>query len=585
MRKSRCLALVISRLLPLYFLLAALATHAQAPEWQSAIRFGQGSIGRYSLGHGLRATAADASGNVYVTGYFSGEVSFGSTTLTSRGYSDIYIAKYNLASANFVWAQQAGGDGDDSPFAIAVSDAGIYITGSFDHIADFGSKRLTSAGNTDVFVAKLTDTGNFAWVQQVGGSGDEQGTAIAVRGPSVYVAGGFTSKQISLGDTTLTGTYTTGGFGDHDVFVAKLTDVGSASRFQWVQQAGGTGSDYPTALAVAGTSVYIAGRFNSNTASFGTVALRNSSFTSYASTSNDVFVAKLTDATNTGQFVWAQQAGGAGGTGDDTATALAVSGTSVYVAGRFASTAASFGATTLISAGQINYGASDVFVTKLIDAGNAGSFVWAQRAGGADSDGVNALVVNDTSLYVAGYFSGPGATFGNLTLASTGETDLFIAKLTDEGSFTWVQQAGGAKTDQATALTVSGKSVYVAGEILSATATFGSHTINANFNGGYYAFLASLDAVILSTNNPAALPGVALFPNPARATTTLLVPANFGAGKVALTLLDALERPVRRQSTVAGKPTPLYLDGLAPGLYMLKVQAGAVQSVHRLVVE
>jgi hypothetical protein len=585
MRKLYCLSLVVGKLFALFLLLVSSVAHAQTPAWQTAIQFGQGPVGRYSLGHSLQATAADANGNVYITGFFSDEVSFGSTTLTSRGKTDIYVAKYNLASTSFVWVQQAGGENDDFPSAIAVNGANVYVTGSFYYVANFGSITLTSAGQSDVFIAKLTDTGSFAWVKKAGGNGNEGGAAVAVRGTSVYVAGGFDSRQISFGDTTITCTNATGGYSDNDLFIVKLTDVGNSSRFQWVEQAGGVGPDYPTALAVNGTSVYVAGRFASNTASFGTVTLKNSNFNPYGSTTDDVFVAKLTDVSNTGRFVWAQQAGGAGGTGADTPTTLAVSGTSVYVAGRFASTTASFGATTLISAGPLNYGASDVFVSKLTDIGNAGSFIWAQRAGGAGSDGVNALVLNGTNLYVAGYFSGPSATFSTTTLASTGDTDLFVAKLTDAGSFVWVQQAGGAKSDQATGLIVSGTSLYVAGNTLSPTATFGSYTINTTFTGGYNAFLAALDAVVLSTTTSASLPDVALFPNPAHATTSLLVPASYGAGKVALTLLDALARPVRTQYTVSGKPTPLYLDGLAPGLYMLKVQAGVAQSMHRLVVE
>ncbi|HAZ47373.1 MAG TPA: hypothetical protein DCZ55_23685, partial [Cyanobacteria bacterium UBA11371] len=37
--------------------------------------------------------ATDSSGNTYTTGYFIGTVTFGSTTLTSKGSYDIFVAK------------------------------------------------------------------------------------------------------------------------------------------------------------------------------------------------------------------------------------------------------------------------------------------------------------------------------------------------------------------------------------------------------------------------------------------------------------------------------------------------------------
>ena len=58
----------------------------------------------------------DASGNRYVTGSFNGTEDFdpsGSTAnLTSAGGTDIFIAKYNSSGA-YVWAKGMGGTGSD----------------------------------------------------------------------------------------------------------------------------------------------------------------------------------------------------------------------------------------------------------------------------------------------------------------------------------------------------------------------------------------------------------------------------------------------------------------------------------------
>ena len=145
-------------------------------------------------------------------------------------------------------------------------------------------------------------------------------------------------------------------------------------------------------------------------------------------------VAKLTGTGNTGQLTWVQQTGRAG---NDRIQALGVNGTSLYVAGTYNSTSPTFDNLTFTSAGP----SSNMFVTKLTDAGPSGSFNWAQQ-GDQDVGYVNALVVSGTKLYLAGEFYGSMATFGttSLTNANPSINDIFVAKLIDmgtAGSFAW----------------------------------------------------------------------------------------------------------------------------------------------------
>jgi hypothetical protein len=77
--------------------------------------------------------AADASGNVYVTGGFSGTAQFGTTNLTSGGTIDVYLAKYDSAG-NFLWAQQAKGTGgyESAGRDICADNKGnVYVAGNF----------------------------------------------------------------------------------------------------------------------------------------------------------------------------------------------------------------------------------------------------------------------------------------------------------------------------------------------------------------------------------------------------------------------------------------------------------------------
>jgi hypothetical protein len=579
---SFSLSLTVTRalLIGLLFLALRFSAMAQAPAWQSARAVAEATVTPewQSLAHSeVRATAVDAAGNVYVAGAFTNTVRLGSITLTSLGNRDIFVAKFNPASNQFVWAQRAGGAGADFANALAVSGTSVYVAGIFNGAtADFGATTLTRAGDFDVVVAKLTDAGSFVWAQRAGGTGADRAEALAVSGTSVYVAGSFNGATADFGATTLTNTnsntntYT-------DVFVAKLTDAGTTGSFVWAQQAGGTGRDYATALAVSGTSVYVAGTFDGPTASFGATILTNTN--SNANTYTDVFVAKLTDAGSIGSFAWAQQAGGTGG---DYAYALAVSGTSVYVAGDFSSSSASFGATALTT------GIFDAFVAKLTDAGSTGSFVWAQQTSGTGGgEQAYALAVSGTSVYVAGIFNGATVNFGASTLTNADPGaynefthDAFVAKLTDAGTFAWAQRAGGTGRDYATALAVSGTSVYVAGNFSSFKADFGSATISNPYTTTSLGFLASLsDATPTATTAVGPRGPGALFPNPAHHTATLRLAA--GAARTPLTLTDALGRAVRQYPAPAGAEAALDLRGLPAGLYLLR-GAGPAQ---RLLVE
>ena len=388
---------------------------AQAPAWQSAQAVAAATAAVAGNFTEVTATAVDAAGNVYLAGVFANSIVLGGTTLASSGNGDVFVAKFNPAINQFVWAQRAGGLGDDGASALAVSGTSVYVAGSFkSSTAGFGSSNLTNAGAADVFVAKLTDAGNFLWAQRAGGTGYDQATALAVSGVNVYVAGSFNSSTASIGTTTIDSA------GSYDAFVAKFVDAGSMGSLAWVQRAGGIGYDYAQALAVSSTGVYVAGSFESPTAVFGPITLTNTGI-------SNVFVAKLTDAGNTGSFVWAQRAGG---TNEDYAYALAVKGTSVYVAGIFTSATVSFGTTTLTNA-SVNI--ADVFVAKLTDAGNTSSFAWAQQAGGTDDDYTTALALSGTSMYVVGYFVSPSAGFGVTTLPNTNYPGPlgFLASLTD----------------------------------------------------------------------------------------------------------------------------------------------------------
>ncbi len=154
-----------------------------------AVKAGDGGSDR-----GL-AVKTDKNGNSYLTGYYYGTATFGTHTLTSTGLQDVFVAKYDR-NGNVLWVSSAGGTQSDIGNAITIDNSGnAIITGQFAGKATFGSYTLNStANNINVFTAKLDGaTGNFLWAKGGTGPHTDRGLGVACD-PSgnVYVTGEFT---------------------------------------------------------------------------------------------------------------------------------------------------------------------------------------------------------------------------------------------------------------------------------------------------------------------------------------------------------------------------------------------------------
>lgn len=116
------------------------------------------------------SVAKDASGNVFITGYFqSPKLIFGTDTLTNTSLGganiDIFLVKYDAlgnifltkydASGNVAWAQSSGGTSIQGAQSVASDASGnVYVTGYFSGSIAFGTTTLTVVGgnnNKDIF--------------------------------------------------------------------------------------------------------------------------------------------------------------------------------------------------------------------------------------------------------------------------------------------------------------------------------------------------------------------------------------------------------------------------------------------------
>ncbi len=365
-----------------------------------------------AVGTGL---AVDGGGNVYVTGFFSGATaSFGAITLTNSlsCTHEVFVAKLT-PDGHWQWAVAAGGAGHDESAGLTVDRSGnAWVTGEFRGLAaTFGATTLTSptpAG--DLFVARLTPVGEWAWAASAGGPLRDAGRAVAVDGSGYcYVTGGVAGPDTSFGPVTLPASP---GLGASNAFVARLTPTGG---WQWATRAGGGGTDHGSALGIDDLdNAYVTGQFSGPAAVFGPDTLANSS---PAGGSADLFVAKLSPA---GAWQWAV---GGGGPGSDFGSGLAVAPTgALYLTGGFGGPAAAFGRTVLRNPG----GSTNAFIALLTSTGYWQS---AQTGHGDNHASGQGLAVDSTgNVYATGHFTSETARFGDQRLLNSlvGNCAIFI---------------------------------------------------------------------------------------------------------------------------------------------------------------
>ena len=170
-------------------------------------------------GNGITGLAADENDQVYITGYYSDTINFGSTALTGAGLQNIFTAKYDTGG-QLLWAKTTGGTYADQANSITVDGAGnAYITGYFesDTVLFGGNILIDSIGNQVSFIAKYDVNGNEHWVVEPGGTSNNDGVGVSFNAGSVYVAGSFESSKIIFGTDTL--------LPSHNIYLAKLDSV------------------------------------------------------------------------------------------------------------------------------------------------------------------------------------------------------------------------------------------------------------------------------------------------------------------------------------------------------------------------
>lgn len=160
-----------------------------------------GGWGVYSVSN----IAVDASGAVFITGDFGGELDVGNEVFLTQGETDAFLAKLD-ADGNPLWGKRFGDERGQQAGGVAVDGTGdVLLTGSFAGTIDVGGALLTSSGGKDVFLAKLDSSGNRLWSKRFGDTNDQEATGIAVDGNGDVLLIGLFSGLLDFGGCPLPG--------------------------------------------------------------------------------------------------------------------------------------------------------------------------------------------------------------------------------------------------------------------------------------------------------------------------------------------------------------------------------------------
>ena len=157
-----------------------------------------------------------------------GYIIAGSTTSFGAGGYDVYVIKTD-ASGNNQWTKTFGGSSDDGAFKISqTSDSGYVISG---YTYSFG------AGQSDIYLLRLTATGDTLWTKTYGGTDTDLGDYVQQTSDSGFIIAG---QSFSFGVAS-------------DAYLIKTDANGNIF---WTKTYGGTAYDFGSTVQITSDGGY-----------------------------------------------------------------------------------------------------------------------------------------------------------------------------------------------------------------------------------------------------------------------------------------------------------------------------------------
>ncbi len=247
-----------------------------AGEFSSTVDFGAGPVssgGAGWNGYWLSLDAASAPGWLHtaaspgntsgtavialVGSVMLGGVIFGGTDVFGAGHvangtTDAILARVAMDGTP-MWVRQFGGAGADELIDMAPIGAdGLVIVGRMEDRIDFGGGALVSAGQRDMFVARLRTDGTHEWSRTIGGAGLDEARAVSVAQGSDICVSGWSTGDIDVDGAILPARSST------DCVVVRLTADGSVL---WADRFGAAVPDNCRGVVALEDRCWVAGQY------------------------------------------------------------------------------------------------------------------------------------------------------------------------------------------------------------------------------------------------------------------------------------------------------------------------------------
>jgi hypothetical protein len=516
-----------------FVLMTVISFSASSQTWQWATK-ASGTGSDYPGGLDM-----DNNGNSYMTGKFFDNISFGTASLSTPGKWSVYIAKYDI-DGNFIWARVAASGNAIDVRGLTLDNGGnIAITGEFSDSSSFGDvnpMQLTSVGGYDAYIARYSNAGTLSWARATGGVGIDFGIGVSTD---------------MVGNIFLTGDFHISSFNGSasKIFIAKYDSIGNND---WLTMP----ADYHNFHISNGIKTdsvgnsYITGQFF-NALSFDSTLIMDAN-----NVEANVFIAKID---NSGHAVWLQKAGGTAGYAGGHGIDIDATG-NVYISGFFKGDV-NFDTMMISGMPTISY---DIFVAKCHPDG---SYAWVNNTsgGGSMDEGISVSADDAGGCYVGGHFT-QSMTLDNITLTSTGQQDIAIARTDASGNFTWATNCGGTFADYLAAIIANQHGIFVAGNFIG-NADFGSLNLAGISNTIPDNFVAKINTPAQVHTVPGNSTAISLYPNPAL-NELYIQGVRAGSGYL---IYDMSGRVV--SSGTISKSNKIEINNLADGAYILQPTA------------
>jgi hypothetical protein len=419
----------------LFFLIAGVVGMQPVPVQGQQLRWQWAVQAKSVANNRVSGTACDTAGNIYLTGSFSGITYFDTLALSPQGGEDIFLLKFNRNGA-VSWAKSAGGAGDDYPTAMAVSPSGVIYTAGVNGKDAYFDQEKTGQKTFNLFVSRHSPDGTLKWIKSLGAKRSDYVTAIAADSVGNIYFGGYFEKKLQFDEQ-----HVITALGDADAFVACLD---SSGQFRWAKQWGSRGADCISALHVHDTVIWIAGQCA------GVMNIDTLTIAPLRDNHTAVFVAR---GLPNGDIT--QAYGYISGEAVTANSIVSLANGHPLVGGNF-SDSLILGHTVFEA-----YGNRDMFIAAFDSTG----IKWQQQLGSAAYDNLFDVLYHPwRHIIVTGLYAAP-LLFGEDTVALANPyCDMFTASYNEEGQLEEITVMGGRGEEFPQALTYNSEGhVFVAG--------------------------------------------------------------------------------------------------------------------------